>query len=556
MFNLLEVDLTNQRTSERELWEDYRRFLGGRGLAVKIYSDLMGAKADPLSPENMIIFSTGALIDSKVPMSGRSNATTVSPLTNTIFSSNVGGMFGQNLSKTGYDVIVIHGRSEIPQYLTIGEKTSFEEADEIWGKDVFKSTEYLCKRHGIKEGQVSVIGPAGENQNYLGNIMVQKHRAFGRGGLGAVLGAKNLKGMVFLGIEKRQDEKFEEMAKKLRNKIAEIKNKLKTQGTSGVVNTANRNEAMPAFYFRASNFEHAERINGNEMEKLKVKSETCYSCPVACKMIEKSEKFDIVTDGPEYETIIFQGSNLGISNLDAIIKSNHLCDRFGIDTMSSGNLIGAVIEASEMGKLDQEITWDDEEKVHKLLEKMAYNEGLGSELQRGTNSFCEKYGIESITVKGLDVPGHDPRALHGMALSYATSNRGACHLYSNTYKDEYNHELRRNIKGKAKLVIRNENRNAVLDSLGLCKFSTSFYRDNEYLEIISLLLDKEVSQDEFQKIGSDIVDMERSFNNRRGLDSRDDVLPERVTVPNLENELKEYYKLRGWTEDGKVKGKI
>jgi aldehyde:ferredoxin oxidoreductase len=404
--------------------------------------------------------------------------------------------------------------------------------------------------HNVKEGQVVVIGWAGENQNYMASIMIQKHRAFGRGGLGAVLGFKKLKGMVFKGNKPSSDEKFNDLAKQLRNKIAKIDNKLKTQGTSGVVNTANRNEAMPTRYYQTSSFEHAENINGQEMEAHKVKSATCYSCPVACKMIEKSEKYDIITDGPEYETIVFQGSNLGISNLDAIIKSNHLCDRFGLDTISSGAIIGAFIEAVEQGRLNHPITWDDEENVHKLIEKMAKDEDIGSELQRGTRAFCEKFNIESITVKGLDVPGHDPRGLYGQGLSYATSNRGADHLYSTTYKDEYNHELRKEVKGKAKLVIKNENRNAVLDSLGLCKFSTSFYQDEEYLDIMSIYLDRKVSYDEFQGIGAKIVDLERAFNNKRGFDSKDDVLPKRVSIPDLEIELKEYYNLRNWSEEG------
>jgi aldehyde:ferredoxin oxidoreductase len=530
--------------------------LGGRGLAVRLYRDLAAPSIEPLSPENMIIFSTGALIRSKIPMSGRSNATSVSPLTNTIFSSNVGGMFGHSLSSTGFDVLVIVGEFQKPHYLVINDSPTFEDAGDLWGKDTFEVTDMLVKKHDVKEGQVTVIGIAGENLNYMGNIMVQKHRAFGRGGLGAILGSKKLKGLVFLRNASQEESKYEEMAKKLRDKISQIKNKLKTQGTSGVVNTANRNEAMPTQYFSLSQFEHAQNINGQEMENRKVKSATCYSCPVACKMIEKSDKYDIVTDGPEYETIVFQGSNLGISNLDAIIKSNHICDKFGLDTISSGNIIGALIEAKEKGNVDFEIAWDDEENVHKLIELMAKNEGIGSELQRGTNAFCGKYQIEALTVKGLDVPGHDPRGLYGQGLSYATSNRGADHLYSNTYKDEYNHPKRREVTGKAKLVIKNENRNAILDSLGLCKFSTSFLTDEEYLEIMSLHLNRDVSYDEFQLIGSDIIDMERSFNNKRDFDYKDDVLPERVNIPNLDNELQQYYKLRNWTEDGKVNKKF
>lgn len=553
MFNLLEVDLTNQTFSQRKLPDEYSMFLGGRGLALRLQWDLAGPTVNPLSPENMIIFTTGALINSKIPMSGRSNATSFSPLTNTIFSSNVGGMFGNSLNATGFEVLMIYGESLQPQYLVIDDVPSLVDAEGIWGKDTFSATDILMKEHNVKEGQVTVIGCAGENLNFMANIMIQKHRAFGRGGLGAVLGFKKLKGMVFKGDKPNSDEKFNDLARKLRNKIAKIDNKLKTQGTSGVVNTANRNEAMPTRYYQTSSFEHAEKINGQEMENHKVKSATCYSCPVACKMIEKSEKYDIITDGPEYETIVFQGSNLGIFNLDAIIKSNHLCDKFGLDTISSGALLGALIEAVEKGKMDYPITWDDEENVHKLLEKMATGEDIGSELQRGTKAFCEKYKMESITVKGLDVPGHDPRGLFGQGLSYATSNRGADHLYSNTYKDEYNHELRREVKGKAKLVIKNENRNAVLDSLGLCKFSTSFFQDEEYLEIMSILLDHKVSYDDFQGIGAKIVNLERFFNNKRGFDSKDDVLPKRVSVPNLENELKEYYNLRNWSEEGVAK---
>lgn len=553
MFNILEVDLTNKRVSEDTLSQDYSSYLGGRGLAVRVFSDLMGPRIEPLSPKNMIIFSTGALINSKIPMSGRSNATTISPLTNTIFCSNVGGMFGKNLTSTGYDVLVISGSAKQPLCLVMDEKPQFEEAKRLWGKDVFTTTDYLMKKHGVLEGNCAVIGPAGENKNYFGNIMIQKHRTFGRGGLGAVMGSKKLKAIVFKGKQKRTEPRFKDLAKRLRDKIAKIDSKLKTQGTSGVVNTANKNEAFPTRYYITNKFKHAEKINGNEMERHKVKSGTCYLCPVACKMITKSEKYDIVTDGPEYETIVFLGSNLGLSSLDSIIKSNDLCDRYGLDTISTGAIMGALIEAVKKNKKKYKISWDNEKKVHELIEKIAHNRGIGKELQRGTNPFCKKYGTEAQTVKGLDVPGHDPRALHGQALSYAVSNRGADHLYSTTYKDEYNHPKRRDVKGKAKLVIRNENRNAVLDSLGLCKFSTSFYKEDDYFEIMSLLLQKDVTIDDFQNIGSEIVNTERRFNNKRGFDSKNDVLPKRVNVPNLKKELAEYYRLREWSNNGKMK---
>jgi aldehyde:ferredoxin oxidoreductase len=537
-FRILSVDLTGESMEKRTLPAEYGRYLGGRGLAVKLFTDLLNYETKPLSQENMLIFTTGALINSRIPMSGRSNVTSLSPLTETVFSSNVGGMFGHNMSRTGYSGLMVVGKGLGPVYLLVSEIPSILDASDIWGKDVFETTDYLKDEHNVGEGSIAVIGPAGVNLNRFGNIMVQKHRTFGRGGLGAVMGYKNLK-----------------LSRILREKISEIDSKLKTQGTSAGVNNSDKNEAMPTRYFITSRFEYASKLNGNVMEAHKVKSGSCYSCPVACKIITRSDKYDIVTDGPEYETIVFQGSNLGISEPDTVIKSNDLCDRFGLDTISCGSLTGAFIEACQKGKIDYDISWGQGEKIHSLIHLIAYNRDIGIELQMGTDAFCGKYGIEAVTVKGLDIPGHDPRGLHGLALGYATSNRGADHLYSTTYKDEYNHPQRREIAGKAKLLIKNENRNAVLDSLGLCKFSTGFFRDGDFLDILGAYLERKVDMDEFQNLGAQVVDMERGFNNKRGFDIGHDVLPDRVRVPGLENELQEYYRQRGWSPDGKVLGK-
>jgi aldehyde:ferredoxin oxidoreductase len=553
MLNALKVNLSTNKIEKMRLGNEYIGFLGGRGLAVKLVSDLVDFDIEPLSPDNMICFSTGGLINSSIPLSGRSNATAISPLTNTIFSSNVGGMFGRSLSATGYHALMILGSAKEPLYLTVDDKPTLHDAAHLWGKDVFETTDILIYNHGVKEGNCAVIGPAGENMNYFGNIMVQKHRAFGRGGLGAVLGSKKLKGIVFKGEIIQRDPRFKDLANRFREKIAKIESKLRTQGTSAIVNTSNKNQALPTMYYKTNKFENAENINGEEMARHKLKSATCYSCPVACKMITKSEKYDIITEGPEYETIVFFGSNLGITNLDSIIKCNHLCDRFGLDTISTGAIIGALIEAVKKKKKKYQISWDSEKKVHGLIEKIAYEKGIGKELQRGTDSFCKKHGIEAQTVKGLDVPGHDPRALHGQALSYAVSNRGADHLYATMYKNEYNHELRRNVRGKAKLIVKNENRNAILDSLGLCKFSTTFFREEEYLEIMSVLLERKVSKKDFEDLGSEIIEMERSFNNKRGFDDSYDILPKRLSVPDFQKELQEYYRLRNWSSKGRVK---
>lgn len=549
MEDVLRVNLTQQKFAREPLKAGWKQFLGGRGLGARIVFDEVTPDTDPLSLENKMVFTPGALNHSKIPFAGRHNVTSISPLTQTIFSSNCGAPFGAYL-KTRTSALILEGRSPGPAYVVVGDSVEFRDASKVWGKDVFEATDIVAKAENVRDDSVAAIGPPAERYCYFANIVVEKGRMFGRGGMGAVLASKNVKAIV---IKKGDFENFQ-ILEKLRRYVKEVNqtpSALRTKGTSGILQTSNTNEGLPTRYFRQHQFEDAAKIDGDVLLQHKVGKDTCWSCMVACKVLTESKKYSVVTEGPEFESITSLGANSGISDFDSIIKSNELCRRNGLDTISAGNMVAALMEASEMKKVDYSIRFGDAEKIHEVLDMIAENRGVGKLMQKGVVSFAEAVGIEAVHVKGMDFPAHDGRGLYGQALSFATSNRGADHLYSTTYRNEYNAPDRKVMKGKAKKVISNENRNAVLDTLGICKFSVPFFTEEEFAEMLGVAQAKEsATWEDLQQLGAAIVHIERKFNNLRGFTRKDDVLPTRVAVPGYEEELSEYYRLRGWSQDG------
>jgi aldehyde:ferredoxin oxidoreductase len=535
----LRIDLTRERISEEEIEADY---LGGRGLGVQVLSREVDPKVEPLSWDNKLIFSIGPITGTRIPFSGRCNATSKSPLTGTIFSSNAGGMFGYEISKTGYKAILIEGRAEEPLYLKIEKEAELLSADNLWGKTVSEVVDAL-KKERMRETNIACIGPAGENLVRFANIMVQGHRAFGRGGLGAVMGSKKLKAVVVKGTEKAKAERYSRLVKALKRKIIDTPSALKTQGTSNILAVLQGINALPSKNFLERGFDGAGKISGDVLKEYTTKSGTCHSCIVACKRITKSERYGITTDGPEYETLATFGAHICNDDIESIIKANDLCDDLGLDTISMGNAIAHFMEYSG--------GWGDYEIALELVEKTAYRRGIGDRLAEGVARYASSEGREGISVKGLDLPGYHPNALHGQALAFATSNRGADHLYSSYYLKEMVRKDRRELKKeKIARLIYNENRNAVLDSLILCKFSMRFYDMRDYLAIASLALGREVTEEEFLELGGRIVAAERLFNIKAGFSRKDDALPKRFEVPEMEEALKEYYAQRGWSEEG------
>ncbi len=547
---ILRVNLRRETGDVEEVDPEVSSFIGGRGLGVALFTREVEPSVEPLHQENKLIFTPGALTGSSIPFSARHSTTSISPLTETIFSSNAGGNFGCELLRTGYSGVIIEGRASSPLYLWIDESgVEFRDASHLWGSDVFSTTMRLKKECKVRFRNILVIGTAGERGVYFANIMTQLHRAFGRGGLGAVMGSKNLKAIVATGNASIPSDQYRDIEAGLWKKVVDGVAGLKLMGTSSILQVVNDNNALPTRNYSTTVYEDAEMINGEALREYTINQSTCHSCLIACKRVTKSKKHGIITEGPEYETLMSFGSNLCVNDLDDIIKSNYLCNRYGLDTLSTGAAIATLMEASENGRVQYEIEWGDGEKVHEVIELIAKRKGIGAELACGARAFAERCRVPSYTVKGMDLPGHDARGAAGQGLSYAVSNRGADHLYSMEYIEEYGDPMRNNISGKAERVIYNENRNAVLDSISLCKFSVRFYTLEDYLKVLSKITG-DASEEYMQRLGSRIVQMEREFNCKRGFNRKDDTLPEIMKPAGFEEELDRYYELRGWKENG------
>ena len=557
---VLRVDLSNSKVSAEIIKERTVGAIGGRGLATFLLLREVGADTKPLDAENKLIFSNGPLWGTQMPFSGRTNVTSISPLTNTILSSNAGG----GISFGKYNALIIEGQAESAVYLHIGEgednlkkgpDVQILDATDIWGRGTIETTLMLTQRHSLYNNPIITIGPAGENQVHFASITTRLHHVFGRGGLGAVMGSKNLKAIASnQKIDSRQAGRISvactKLEKHLIKKAFDTPSSLKTRGTVSVLDTVNANEALPTRYFGDVTFESVDRINAKAFNEYVVGKSTCIGCTVACKKITYSKKHDVTASGPEYETVVSFGSNEGNSDIDDIIKSNHLCNDLGMDTVSCGNVMAALMKASESRLVAPSDMILFGESPHEMMGCIAQRSGIGNLLADGVEAFARHVGIESMTIKGLDFPGHDPRGAAGQGLGYMTSNKGADHMYSSFFMHEYNRANRCDVRNKAAALIEAENIGAFFDSMILCRFSNMFFDHSDFEDILSSVLQTPASFADIQTIGSDIVEMERRFNCMRGFSVLDDVLPERMRSMHVEEELANYYRLRGWGENG------
>ncbi len=564
MMNLLLVDLSRESIEEKEIDEDLiRLYLGGRGLGAKLLYDSLKPNTEPLSKGNILIFACGPLTGTKVPTSGRFSVTSKSPLTDTIFDSNSGGNFGAMLKRTGFDVVLIKGKSKSPVYLNISVKNEILDAGDLWGKNTHETTDILEKRH---KGSVACIGQAGENIVRYACIINDKHRAIGRGGLGAVMGSKNLKAIVVQGDKEvtiKNHLKFKYYCDEFRklldmNPVTSIA--LKEFGTSSLVNIINEMGILPTRNFQTNRFEYADSISGETLKKELFKGRrACYACPIACG--RKTSVNNENGEGPEYETIWALGANCGIGDLSLITKANYLCNKLGLDTISTGVTISCAMELSEDGLLDF-IGFGDSELLN-VINNIALRECIGDLLAEGSYRLASSFKKPeySMSSKRLELPGYDPRGAQGQGLGYATSNRGGCHLRAYMIGPEIlgipKLIDRFSAGGKAGLIIVYQNLCSAMDSLVLCKF-VSFAVDEEFFSrLLTSALGIEFSGEDVLRIGERIWNLERLFNIREGFTSKDDSLPQRLlkeeangNVVKLEEMLKEYYRFRGWDEEG------
>lgn len=573
MGKIIKIDISNGKQESVEISDELRRkYLGGRGLGVKLYSDMCSADIDPFSAENPLIFLTGPLTGI-LPTAGRYQVISRSPQTGTICDSSSGGVFGATLKKTGIDGFIVTGKAAKPVYLLITDNgIEIKDASHLWGKNTQQTRDALIEVYSAK-ASVASIGPAGENQVIFSAIMNDKDRAAGRGGMGAIMGSKNLKAVVAIGskeIPVADPEGLKELLLKvdrLIDKNPVTGKSLQLLGTSVLVNIINAHGMYPTENFQRGVFNDAEGTSGEKItEILLQKRSACFKCPIACGRSTKTENKE--GEGPEYETVWAFGAQLGINDLTKITEANYLCNELGLDTITTGSTIGCAMELYEKGAFPQELKWGNADVLESLVEDIAYKRGIGAELALGSKKLAEKYGRPELAmqVKGLEIPAYDPRGVQGQALSYATSNRGGCHMRAYVIAPEIlglpMNLDRYSPDGKAEIVALLQDISAAVDSMVLCRFLQFALSISTFTEIVNVVTGWNYTDDELLEVGKRIYTLERDFNSKAGFTRKDDMLPSRFLeeeleegssrnrIVQLDKMLDEYYAVRGWDKNG------
>jgi aldehyde:ferredoxin oxidoreductase len=574
---LLRIDLTKKKTTVEPIQDSIlRSYLGGKGLGSYLLLEENPPHVDPFSPENRLIFTLGPLADTPFYGSSRFAVFTKSPQTGIYSESYSGGKITSSMSRTGYDAIIIEGKSDHPVFLEITDtEVLFHPASgrssSLWGKDTYEAEEAILKKIGKKEAGALVIGPAGENLVKFAVIEIERWRSLGRAGIGAVMGAKRLKGIVFHGKKKREVADLPSLKRLAKNfkdraKDNQIVHSYKKYGTPMLVSIMNTIGAFPTQYWSKGTLEGWEGISAESlMERCEVTSSACPHCFMACgKMsrVKKGRHRGLRIMGPEYETIYAFGGLCMVKSIEEIIYLNDLCDRLGMDTITAGNLAAFAIEASMKGKIRDKLRYGDVDAIAEILKKIAYRKGVGKVLSEGVRHAASVWGMENeaIHVKGLEPAGFDPRVLKGMGLAYATSDRGACHLRATFYKSELSGQIDpKQIRGKARLFIDYEDKMTLFDGLILCRFYRDLITWTDLEEILRATCGSALKKKDLKKIASNIINLAKNFNWQEGVRKKDDKLPRRffrevlgetkrtIRPDELEVMLKEYYQLRGWT---------
>lgn len=580
--SILRINLTTGSVKKEEPNERLmKEFIGGRGYATKMLYDELAKGTDPLSPENKIIFAGGPLTGKSAPAAGRYMVVTKSPLNNRIASSNSGGFWGAELARAGWLMLVIEGKAAKPSYLWIkDDKVEIRDASEFWGLDSHSATDGLLKAVGDDRARVACIGPAGERLSRISAVMNEKNRAAGRGGVGAVMGSKNLKAVVVKGSERPYVENLEEMKSVLAAAMEKIKANpvtsqgLPTYGTAVLVNVINQLGGYPYKNWQGAYMPEADMQSGETLAKdYLVKNSACFGCPIACGRMTKVKGRE--GEGPEYETIFAYGVCCGVAPLEPIIEANYLCNEYGLDTISAGVTIAAAMELYEKGHIKKEeleggpeLKFGSGEAITYWTKKMGLSEGLGAKLAQGSYALCEMYGHPeySMSVKKLEMPAYDGRAIQGIGLNYATSNRGGCHVRGYTISPEVLGLPEKldpdDTKSKPSWVKIFQDLSASIDASGMCLFTSFALGADDYAAFLKAATGLDFDGAEVLKAGERIWNIERLFNIREGMDPSEDTLPERLLkepipegpskgkISHVPEMLPVYYELRGWDARG------
>lgn len=600
---ILRVNLTNGTVKTEPLNMDWARaYLGSRGLASKYLVEEVDPKVDPLAPENKIIWATGPLTGTMASTGGRYTVVTKGPLTGAIACSNSGGYWGAELKFAGWDMVIFEGKSPKPVYLSIeDDKAELRDAAHLWGKSVWETEEVIKKQHQDPLTRISSIGLAGENGVLYAAIVNDLHRAAGRSGVGAVMGSKNLKAVAVRGTKgvgnianSKAFMKATFEKKKILADNAVTGSGLPTYGTQVLMNVINEIGASPTRNHRDVQFEGAKDISAEAMatprktdgKKPLVTNQACFGCTIACGRIQKIDPghFSVenkpqywgASGGLEYEAAWALGNANGVNDLEALQYANVLCNEQGMDPISFGATIGAVMELYEMGvltkeQLGTEAPFGSARALVHFAEITAQGVGFGKEIGMGSARLTKKYGHPdlSMSVKGQEFPAYDGRGIQGIGLAYATSNRGACHLRGYTVASEV---LGIPVKtdplvseGKPDLVKAFQDATAAFDAAGICIFTSFAWGLSDVQPQVAAACGEEFTLEKLNEIGERIWNMERDFNNRAGFTAKDDTLPKRLLtepaktgpakglVNKLPEMLPKYYEIRGWNPDGTLK---
>ncbi len=582
---ILKVDLSTGQTSTETLDEGVlRRFIGGRGVGTYLLKDMIHEKTDPLGPDNPLIFATGPLTGTPAPTGGRYMAICRSPLTNLVACSNSGGNFGAELKMAGWDMLMVQGKAAGPVYIAIdNEGATIKDGAHLWGKDTHETTDLLLSEEGNQGAKIACIGPAGENLVRFACIINEKHRAAGRSGVGAVMGSKKLKAVVVQGDKRPQAPDKDLFMEIIRAKVEKLKNDpitgeaLPKLGTKVLDNIINDTGAYPTRNFKESVFEGTGQISGEALvaKGYLKKNKGCWACPIKCARVTESPTGN-KGEGPEYESGWAMGACMGIKDLAVITEANYICNRLGMDTISCGVTLACAMELYEKGLIKQEelengpeLRFGDTESLLFYTHAIGMAKGFGLKLGQGSARLAALYHAPetSMSVKGQELPAYDPRVVQGQALSYATSNRGGCHVRGYLIAPEILGVPEKldplAIEGKAKWVKIFQDLTAVIDSTGLCLFSSLCLGADDYRDLLAASTGFDYTTDEMMQCGERIWNMERLLNLKLGMDTAQDTLPDRLlkepipsgpqkgNVARLSEMLPEYYSVRGWGPDGK-----
>lgn len=591
---IMRIDLNNGNISYESHDEEYfKTFMGGSTLGAKILYDEVPKDSDPFDDSNKVIFATGPFQGTGIPGSAKWSIIAKSPLTSTLGDSAAGGKFGPNFKGCGIDALIVEGKSPKPVYIWITEeKVEIRDAEEIWGKDLYETVD-LVREETNEKASIAAIGPAGELKVRYASVGIDKHSYAGRAGVGAIMGSKNLKAVAVMGKKKPEfydEQKLKEIKTQITKALAkdERGHDLKRCGTPGGFATYNGLDNTPKKYWDgccwSKEGEALEAAMYNDV--LKVKPQPCLYCPLACHrhVSVHDEKYDIEGAGPEYETLAMLGANVLVNDLKAVAGAHDLCNKYGIDVISTGAVIGFAMEAFEKGWIDESDTdglkleWANPDLMLDMIHLIGKRQGIGDRLAEGTYFFSKSLGKEeySVQVRGLDSPGHDPRLCYSLAVNYATGTRGACHYRGCPEETEIGDFLLPEfgidkpteyfeLEGKTNLALVHQDFGAIMGSAVLCAF---MFVEGEasitaYLNALNAATGWNWEVEDLVKSGERMYTFQRILNIRDGKGPEFDTMPMKFSkpapdgfrkgkFPPFETMIKECYELRGWDDKGYV----